>query len=63
MTDPQIIEELAAEQSMFVQTAQAATTDGTTLTLKGVTPSTLREAPRARGVLVKRSPAHRPSDG
>jgi len=33
MTDPQIIEELAAEQSMFVQTAQAATTDGTTLTL------------------------------
>jgi hypothetical protein len=24
MTDPQIIEELAAEQSMFVQTARAA---------------------------------------
>ena len=34
-----MIEELEAEQSMFVQTANAMTSDGTTLTLKEVTPS------------------------
>lgn len=51
MTDPQIIEELAAEQSMFVQTAQAAASDGTTLTLKGITPSTLYFSDRPQRVV------------
>jgi hypothetical protein len=51
MADPQIIEELAAEQSMFVQTAQAAASDGTTLTLKGVTPSTLYFSDRPQRVV------------
>ena len=51
MTDPQIIEELAAEQSMFVQTAQGAASDGTTLTLKGVTPSTLYFSDRPQRVV------------
>ena len=41
MTDERMVEELEAEQSMFVQTARAITSDGTTLTLKDVTPSTL----------------------
>ena len=41
MIDKHMIEELEAEQSMFVQTAQSATSDGKTLTLKEVTPSTL----------------------
>jgi hypothetical protein len=40
MSDKQVIEELAAEESMFVQTAHGITSDGTTLTLKEVTPST-----------------------
>jgi hypothetical protein len=34
-------EELQAEESMFVQTAQGISSDGGTLTLEGVTPSTL----------------------
>jgi hypothetical protein len=51
MTDPQIIEELAAEQSMFVQTAQAAASDGTTLTLEGVTPSTLYFSDRPQRIV------------
>jgi hypothetical protein len=51
MTDPQMIEELAAEQSMFVQTAQGAASDGTTLTLKGVTPSTLYFSDRPQRVV------------
>jgi hypothetical protein len=41
MTDKQLIEELEAEQSMFVQTAHGMSSDGTTLTLTEVTPSTL----------------------
>ena len=41
MTDKQMIEELEAEQSMFVQTAHGSTSDGNTLTLNEVTPSTL----------------------
>jgi hypothetical protein len=41
MSDIQMIEELEAEQSMFVQTAQRITSDGKTLTLNEVTPSTL----------------------
>jgi len=51
MTDPHMIEELAAEQSMFVQTAQGAASDGTTLTLKGVTPSTLYFSDRPQRVV------------
>ena len=41
MTDKQMIEELEAEESMFVQTARGISSDGTTLTLNDVTPSTL----------------------
>lgn len=41
MTDEQMIEELEAEQSIFVQTARGMTSDGTSLTLEAVTPSTL----------------------
>ena len=37
MTEGQMVEELETEQSMFVQTAGAITSDGTTLTLKDVT--------------------------
>jgi hypothetical protein len=40
-TDEKTIEQLATEESMFVQTARRITTDGATLTLEGVTPSTL----------------------
>ena len=39
--DEKAIEELEAEESMFVQTAEAVTSDGATMTLLGVTPSTL----------------------
>jgi hypothetical protein len=35
MSDTQMIEKLEAEQSMFVQTAQGMSSDGTTLTLNG----------------------------
>ena len=41
MSDTQMIEELEAEESMFVQTARGISSDGTTLTLNDVTPSTL----------------------
>jgi hypothetical protein len=41
MCGKQMVEELEAEESMFVQTAQGITSDGTTLTLREVTPSTL----------------------
>jgi hypothetical protein len=41
MVDEKKIEELQAEESMFVQTAQGVTSDGGTLTLTGVTASTL----------------------
>ncbi|HYB29614.1 MAG TPA: hypothetical protein VEF89_23595 [Solirubrobacteraceae bacterium] len=51
MTDKQMIEELEAEQSMFVQTAQGVTSDGTTLTLTGVTPSTLYFSDRPQRVV------------
>ena len=36
-----LAEQLETEESMFVQTAQGIDSDGTTLTLRGVTPSTL----------------------
>jgi hypothetical protein len=51
MSDRQMIEELEAEQSMFVQTAQGMASDGTTLTLKGVTPSTLYFSDRPQRVV------------
>ena len=51
MTEEQTVEELQAEQSMFVQTARAVTSDGTTLTLKDVTPSTLYFSDRPRRIV------------
>jgi len=51
MTDKQMIEELEAEQSMFVQTAQGIVSDGTTLTLTGITPSTLYFSDRPQRVV------------
>jgi hypothetical protein len=51
MVDAQLIEELQAEQSMFVQTAHDATTDGQTLTLHGVTPSTLYFSDRPKRIV------------
>ena len=51
MTEKQMVEELQAEQSMFVQTARAITSDGTTLTLKDVTPSTLYFSDRPKRVV------------
>ena len=51
MTDERMIEELEAEQSMFVQTANAMTSDGTTLTLKEVTPSTLYFSDRPKRIV------------
>lgn len=51
MTDTQMIEELQAEQSMFVQTAHGATSDGTTLTLEAVGPSTLYFSDRPQRVV------------
>jgi hypothetical protein len=51
MTKEQMVEELEAEQSMFVQTARAIASDGTTLTLKDVTPSTLYFSDRPKRVV------------
>jgi hypothetical protein len=51
MSDKQMIEQLEAEQSMFVQTAQGITSDGTTLTLKEVTPSTLYFSDRPKRIV------------
>jgi hypothetical protein len=51
MTDKQMIEELEAEQSMFVQTAQGVRSDGNTLTLTGVTPSTLYFSDRPQRIV------------
>jgi hypothetical protein len=51
MSDKQMIEELEAEESMFVQTAQGVTSDGSTLTLRGVTPSTLYFSDRPQRVV------------
>ena len=51
MTDKQMIEELEAEQSMFVQTAHGMSSDGTTLTLNEVTPSTLYFSDRPQRVV------------
>jgi hypothetical protein len=51
MADTQMIEQLQAEQSMFVQTAHGAATDGSSLTLHGVTPSTLYFSDRPQRVV------------
>jgi hypothetical protein len=49
--DEKAIEELEAEESMFVQTAQGITSDGATLVLEGVTPSTLYFSDRPQRVV------------
>ena len=51
MTEEQMVEELEAEQSMFVQTARAITSDGTSMTLKDVTPSTLYFSDRPKRIV------------
>jgi hypothetical protein len=51
MADTQMIEQLEAEQSMFVQTAHGITSDGKTLVLEGVTPSTLYFSDRPQRVV------------
>jgi hypothetical protein len=51
MTEKQLIEELEAEQSMFVQTAHSTSSDGTTLTLNEVTPSTLYFSDRPQRIV------------
>ncbi len=49
--DEKQIAELEAEQSMFVQTAHGITSDGGTLTLHGITPSTLYFSDRPQRVV------------
>ena len=51
MSDTQMIDELEAEQSMFVQTARGITSDGRTLTLNEVTPSTLYFSDRPKRIV------------
>jgi hypothetical protein len=51
MADKQMIEELEAEQSMFVQTARSISSDGTTLRLNEITPSTLYFSDRPKRVV------------
>ena len=51
MSDKQMIEELEAEESMFVQTARGMTSDGKTLTLNEVTPSTLYFSDRPKRIV------------
>ena len=46
-----MIEKLETEQSMFVQTTQGITSDGTTLTLNEVTPSTLHFSDRPQRIV------------
>jgi hypothetical protein len=50
MTDV-LAEQLETEESMFVQTAQGIDSDGTTLTLRGITPSTLYFSDRPQRVV------------
>ena len=49
--DQHQIEQLETEESMFVQTARGITSDGTTLTLRDVTPSTLFFSDRPQRVV------------
>jgi len=51
MADTQMIEQLEAEQSMFVQTARGMRSDGKTLTLEAVTPSTLYFSDRPQRIV------------
>ena len=51
MVDEKKIEELQAEESMFVQTAQGIASADGTLTLRGVTPSTLYFSDRPQRVV------------
>jgi hypothetical protein len=50
MTDT-LAEQLETEESMFVQTAQGVASDGKTLTLRGITPSTLYFSDRPQRVV------------
>jgi hypothetical protein len=50
MTDV-LAEQLETEESMFVQTAQGVDSDGDTLTLRGITPSTLYFSDRPQRVV------------
>ena len=50
MTDVQA-EQLETEESMFVQTAEGIDSDGKTLTLRGITPSTLYFSDRPQRVV------------
>ncbi len=49
--DQKQIEQLETEESMFVQTARGITSDGATLTLRDVTPSTLFFSDRPQRVV------------
>jgi len=49
--DQTTIEALEAEESMFVQTAQGITSSNGTLTLKGITPSTLYFSDRPQRIV------------
>jgi hypothetical protein len=51
MTDQQLVEQLEADQSMFVQTAGAMSSDGETLTLDEVTPSTVYFSDRPQRIV------------
>ena len=51
MTDGQMMEELEAEESMFVQTAGDLSSDGTNVTLNDVTRSTLYFSGRPKRVV------------
>ena len=51
MAATQIIEQLEAEQLMFVQTAHGMTRDGKTLSLEDVTPSTLYFSDRPQRIV------------
>ena len=49
--DEKQVEELEAEESMFVQTAQGILNEGGTITLRGVTPSTLYFSDRPQRIV------------
>ena len=46
-----LAEQLETEESMFVQTAEGIDSDGQTLTLRGITPSTLFFSDRPKRVV------------
>ncbi len=49
--DQTLVEQLEAEESMFVQTAQGLESAGDTLTLRGITPSTLYFSDRPQRIV------------